>query len=122
MGQDGKDLIDLAKMLDRFDHDLELLREVMDVFAAETPERSGRIAEAARTGDMEQMVRLAHSLKGVCGTMHAEPLRELSYRVEMAARAGDARAVEAMTPGLLAMLDALAGYLATAANGDLPTG
>ncbi|MDQ7831318.1 MAG: Hpt domain-containing protein [Desulfovibrionaceae bacterium] len=120
MVHDDNTLIDLPKMLERFDHDLELFREVMDVFVAETPERSRRIAEAAARGDMEQLVRLAHSLKGVCGTMHAEPLRELSFQVEMAARAGDAQTVAEKAPHLLAMLGDLARHLTTVAARETP--
>jgi HPt (histidine-containing phosphotransfer) domain-containing protein len=120
MVHDGNTLIDLPKMLERFDHDLELFREVMAVFVAETPERSRRIAEAAARGDMEQLVRLVHSLKGVCGTMHAEPLRELSFQVEMAARAGDAKAVAEKAPHLLTMLGDLARHLTTVAARETP--
>lgn len=121
MTHDGEGLIDLAGMMDRFDHDWELLREVMHVFAAETPERMRRFAEASQNGDMEQMVRLAHSLKGVCGTMHAEPLRELSYRVELAARANDIQAVHASLPRLVEMLEALSRYLEAVAAGEMPS-
>jgi len=120
MIHEGKGLIDFAKMLDRFDHDQELIREVMTVFVAETPERARRIEDAAARGDMEGLVRLAHSLKGVCGTIHAEPLRELCYRVEMAARAGEAQVTAELAPQLLAMLGELAETLEKAARGALP--
>jgi HPt (histidine-containing phosphotransfer) domain-containing protein len=120
MSHDEKALIDLSRMMDRFDHDWDLLREVMSVFASEAPERRRRITEALDGGDMEQLVRLAHSLKGVCGTIHAEPLRELSLRVEMAARAGDATEVGEITPHLLAMLGNLADYLETVAASQTP--
>ncbi|QLA20347.1 Hpt domain-containing protein [Desulfolutivibrio sulfoxidireducens] len=107
----ANDLIDLEKTLARFENDRELLREVVFVFIAETPERSRKIARAFAAHDLEQLVRLAHSLKGVCGTMHAEPLREICYRVEMAARAGDAKVVDDLVPRLLATLEALTEYL-----------
>lgn len=120
MTHEGEGLIDFAKMLDRFDHDRELLQEVMAVFVAEAPERARRIEDAAARGDMEGLVRLAHSLKGVCGTMHAEPLRELCYRVEMAARTGEEQVAGELAPQLLAMLGELSGFLEKAASGALP--
>ena len=92
----------------------------MSVFASEAPEREQRITKALGGGDMEQMVRLAHSLKGVCGTIHAEPLRELSLQVELAARAGDVKTVGEITPRLLAMLEDLARYLETVAASETP--
>ncbi len=110
--------IDLEKTLERFENDRELLREVVSVFVEEAPERSQKIARAFAARDMEQLVRLSHSLKGVCGTMHAEPLRELCYQVEMAARAGDAQKVVEGTPVLLAMLSELTDYL----SGELRDG
>lgn len=122
MTHEGKNLINLSRMLERFDHDRELVDEVMAVFVSETPERVRRLADAAKQGDMEQLVRLAHSLKGVCGTMHAEPLRELSYQVEMAARVGEAQVAGDLVPQVLAMLGELSHYLETAAAGDLPSG
>ncbi|MFZ5812310.1 MAG: Hpt domain-containing protein [Thermodesulfobacteriota bacterium] len=104
-------LIDLEKTLEGFEDDRELLREVLSVFVSESPQRRAAIAEAFAVRDMERLAHLAHSLKGVCGTIRAEPLREMSYRVELAARDRDEGVVERNVPALLAMLAELTEYL-----------
>jgi len=108
---DAAGRINLEKLHERFDNDPELIRQVRDVFVRETPERLEKIQRALETGDIEGMVKLAHSLKGVCATMYAEPLREKSLEVEMAARQGDASEVRRAAPELMSMLEDLAAYL-----------
>lgn len=111
-------LIDLEKTLEGFEDDRDLLREVLSVFVGESPQRHAAIAEAFAARDMERLAQLAHSLKGVCGTIRAEPLREMSYRVELAARNRDEGEVERNVPVLLAMLAELTEYL----SGELRDG
>ncbi len=111
-------LIDLEKTLEGFEGDRDLLREVLLVFVGESPQRYAAIAEAFAARDMERLTQLAHSLKGVCGTIRAEPLREMSYQVELAARNRDEGEVERNVPVLLAMLAELTEYL----SGELRDG
>jgi histidine phosphotransfer protein HptB len=105
--------IDLEKLYERFDNDPELIAQVRDVFVQETPARLGKIRRALETGDIEGMVKLAHSLKGVCATMYAQPLREKSLAVEMAARQGDVDAVRRSVPEMMGMLEELSAFLAS---------
>ncbi|NMC50131.1 MAG: Hpt domain-containing protein [Desulfovibrio sp.] len=111
-------LIDLGKTLEGFEDDQELLREVLSVFVSESPQRHAAIADAFAARDVERLAQLAHSLKGVCGTIRAEPLREMSYRVELAARNRDEGEIERDIPVLLAMLAELTEYL----SGELRDG
>ncbi len=111
-------LIDLGKTLEGFEDDRELLREVLSVFVSESPQRHAAILDAFAARDVERLAQLAHSLKGVCGTIRAEPLREMSYRVELAARNRDEGEIERDIPVLLAMLAELTEYL----SGELRDG
>jgi histidine phosphotransfer protein HptB len=81
-------LVDLAKLRVRFDDDEELLEEIFRVFIAEAPDRRGNIRAALDNGDMVRLSGLAHSLKGVAGTMYAEELRQAALALEMAAKVG----------------------------------
>ena len=94
-------LVDLAKLRERFDDDEELLHEIFRVFLAEVPDRSGNIRAALDNGDLVRLTGLAHSLKGVAGTMFAEELRQAAYAVEMAAKAGDGGQAAALVETLL---------------------
>ncbi len=85
----GGRLLDLEKLRLRFDGDDELLGEIFTVFLEEAPERREGILAALATGDLPRLTHLAHSLKGVAGTIFAEPLRQAAYELELAARTGD---------------------------------
>ena len=105
-------LLDLAKLRERFDNDDELLAEIFAVFAREAPGRRSAMEAALAAGDLAKLTGMAHSLKGVAGTMFAEPLRQAAYDLEMAAKAGDAAAVAPMTETLLGLLEATCGHVA----------
>lgn len=104
-------LIDMARLRERFDDDEELLEEIFRVFVAEVPDRTGNIRAALAEGDLPRLSGLAHSLKGVAGTMFAEQLRQAAYAVEMAAKAGDGGAVAPLVEVLLEQLQQVAEEL-----------
>ena len=69
-----------------------------------------RIAEAQAAQDLGALGFVAHSLKGMSGTLHAGALRALATRVETLVRRGDAGAwalCEALEGALAELLDAL---------------
>lgn len=110
-GASNELVVDLDKLRQRFDDDLELLNEIFHVFIAETPGRRADMEQALASGDLSGLSRSAHSLKGVAGTMFAEPLRRAAYALEMAAKAGDAGRAALLTDDLLAVLDTTSGYV-----------
>lgn len=64
----------------------ELVRDLMGVFAENTPERL-RSAEASfAAGDLEATAAALHSLRSASGTVGARRLAELAGRLERAAR------------------------------------
>lgn len=96
--------LDLEKLRARFDDDEALLEEIFRVFLAEAPERRDGLQTAVAAGDMDRLVRLSHSLKGVAGTIVAEELRQAAYAVEMAARAGETAKIGPLVATLLDLL------------------
>ena len=74
------------------------------MFIGEVPERRGNILAALAAGDLERLGRLAHSLKGVAGTMYAEHLRQAATDLEKAAKDGDGAQAAALGAGLLDVL------------------
>jgi HPt (histidine-containing phosphotransfer) domain-containing protein len=104
------DPVDMAKLRQRFDDDAELLAEIFRVFVSEVPGRRANIEAALASGDLAQLMRLAHSLKGVSGTLFAEPLRLGAYDLELAARTEDHEQVERLVAVVLERLDAVAAY------------
>jgi signal transduction histidine kinase/CheY-like chemotaxis protein len=65
-----------------------ILREVVDTFLAETPQRLAKLREALSGGDGEALALFAHSLKGSSGQLGAVRLASLCRELEAAGRAG----------------------------------
>jgi len=103
--------VDLDKLRLRFDNDEELLGEIFQVFISETPDRRVGIEAAWTSGDLPLLTRMAHSLKGVAGTMFAEPLRQSAYDLEMAARAEDRAVAGRLVSQVLDLLDTTAAFV-----------
>jgi histidine phosphotransfer protein HptB len=102
--------VDLAKLRLRFDDDEELLVEIYRVFISEVPGRRASIEAALASGDLTQLTRLAHSLKGVSSTIFAEPLRQVAYELELAARTEDREHLDRLVALALERLDVVAAY------------
>lgn len=103
--------LDFEKLIERMEGDMDLIREIFDIFVSEAPERRAKFEAALSGGDNQGMVMLAHSLKGASGTLHAEPLRQACYDLENAARAADAAKVAALTPPVLDLLEKTAATM-----------
>jgi HPt (histidine-containing phosphotransfer) domain-containing protein len=77
-----------------------LLRELIDSFLENTPERLVRLSVLAGEGSVAGLEAEAHALAGNCGALGLEQLRLLCRQVEKAASVGtvDARALAALGP------------------------
>ncbi|MFH1132555.1 MAG: response regulator [Pseudomonadota bacterium] len=89
-------VFDANEMLERYDGDAGLLKEVMDLFAMNTPTRIQEIDEALSTGDKTVLMRHAHSLKGAASVVGAERLKESAFEMELAAKDGDLKKIVAL--------------------------
>jgi signal transduction histidine kinase/DNA-binding response OmpR family regulator len=74
---------------DRFDGDLDLLREVAHVFLESTPSLLGELRAAATTGDAAAVARIAHRLRGSLANFGAEDAVEAAFRLEKMGLDGD---------------------------------
>jgi HPt (histidine-containing phosphotransfer) domain-containing protein len=67
--------------------DANFLRDLIDVFLADTPERFADLARGIEARDAELLTRAAHSIKGSAGNFGATTLAELALELEKAGRA-----------------------------------
>lgn len=67
----------------------DVLTEVLQMFLQEVPFRVARLRNAWASGDIEEMYRAAHSLKGSAGNIGAERLLGVATRLDAIGRAGD---------------------------------
>jgi two-component system sensor histidine kinase/response regulator len=67
------------------------VERVVRAFLVETTRRLETLSTAANTGDVRQIERAAHALKGIAGTVGANEIHELAVRLEVIGREGRAQ-------------------------------
>ncbi len=81
--------LDRTAILDRLGGDLDLIREIVNLFLDEYSSHLSRIREAFSRRDAEAIQRAAHAFKGMIANFGAQAAVDAAQRVEMAARQGD---------------------------------
>jgi len=82
-------LFDQSEFMASLVYDKGLAKELLEAFLEDGPQRMAGLSEALENGDALQTSKLAHSLKGMCGVVHAESLANMALEVEYAAREGN---------------------------------
>ncbi len=82
-------LFDVQRFLQSLAQDKELARELLAAFMEDSPERSSSLGAALDAGDAEEVSKLAHSLKGMCGVVRTDLLVNLAYNMEKISKSGD---------------------------------
>jgi HPt (histidine-containing phosphotransfer) domain-containing protein len=93
-------LLDEEATLERLKGDAEFLTTLYGVFIDDLPKKLTAIKEAAEKGDMNELQRGAHALKGASATVGASALREAAFSLEVAAKEDNALLTEAIIPKL----------------------
>ena len=86
--------------LERLRGDHELAAEIVGDYLSEIPKEIDALREALATGDAEAGERCAHSVKGVSASVGGERVRDVAFRMERAAAAGDLEMARASLPRL----------------------
>ena len=81
--------IDLAKLESNMEGDPELIREVVEAFQRDYPQREREMAEAMQRTDSPTLARAAHTVKGLLLTLGAVPAADVALRLEILARCGN---------------------------------
>lgn len=84
---------DLPYLYSQYQHDPDM-RELVEQFVAELPDRRAELRSAAQRGDLATALRLSHQLKGASGGYGFGPLGDTAAGVEDALKrlAGSAEA------------------------------
>jgi CheY-like chemotaxis protein/HPt (histidine-containing phosphotransfer) domain-containing protein len=88
------DSIDMVSALTRLGDNKALYRRILLMFHAEHAQDVPAIHAALQSNDLELAQRLAHSLKGLAGTVGADELRAVSKDLEMAIAQGNTKFYE----------------------------
>ena len=94
------DVIDIDTVLARFRGDAKRLRTFLAKIATNQASAAEDIRAALDSGDAEATQRLAHTLKGLAGTIGAEQLQTAAHDVEAALEDGGADAARSQLPAL----------------------
>jgi two-component system, sensor histidine kinase and response regulator len=104
--------LDVSALLASVGGSAKLLREVVDVYLADTPARVAEIRRAADAGDASALADAAHALKGSVGMFLRGGAYETTRRLEMGARSGNMAGVGELCGELEREIAALATGLA----------
>jgi HPt (histidine-containing phosphotransfer) domain-containing protein len=107
--------------LDRTAGDEELLAQIIEIFAAETPALLESIVRLINNGDHEGAFRAAHTLKGSSANLSAKRASTAAHEVELAARGGDLVAARARLTTLQQAVNELLAALSHECTHELQT-
>jgi HPt (histidine-containing phosphotransfer) domain-containing protein len=82
-------VLDVPELLGRCLGQRELAHRVLSRFGQQLADDLQALREAVKSGDAEQLTRLAHRMKGAAANVAAHNLREQAAAVEAAGRTGD---------------------------------
>jgi two-component system sensor histidine kinase/response regulator len=109
---DGSEVIDWTGAFKHFEGDVELLKEIAEMFLEESPIIMGKIEDALRCGDSNALERAAHTVKGSVGNFAAKPAFQAAQRVEQIGRDGNMGEAQEAFRALEAELERLKPALA----------
>ena len=92
--------------------DEELLVEIIDLFLTEGPAQILEMREAFAAGDLARVSRVAHTIKGSLGALHAERARATAQDLELTAKDGSSDAARVLVAKLEQEVEALEPALA----------
>ena len=81
-------LLSIEETLERMSGDRDLLSSLFQLYMDDAPKKLRNLDEYATQGDLYQIERTAHSLKGASATVGATRLCLLAAELEQAAKAG----------------------------------
>jgi two-component system sensor histidine kinase/response regulator len=92
--------LDVSALLESVGGSRKLLREVVDVYLADTPARIAEIRRSAGAGDAPALSEAAHALKGSVGMFLRGGAYDTARRLELAAKSGNLGGVEELCSDL----------------------
>ena len=87
--------------------DKEIVSEIIAIYITEYPDRMTKLEELIKQGNMDQIYKSAHSLKGVTANFFDKESEELARTIEEKGRAGDGSGLQELFVKLKASTDKL---------------
>lgn len=114
------EFVNLPELLDRVEGDEDLLRELLVLFQEDLPGSRDAMQIAIDRGDLGEIERAAHKLKGMLANLSAKSTVLLAAEIEATARAGNTlkipELVSAFEAQITAFSVALDSFMASAST------
>lgn len=85
----SEQVFDKTKALENLGGDMDLLKEIIEIFLDDFPNQMKQIREGILEGDAEAVEHAAHSLKGSVANFAAKRAYDAAYRLEVLGREGN---------------------------------
>ena len=112
------EFLNLPELLDRVENDEDLLRELLALFQEDLPGSREALQTAIDGGDLGEIERAAHRLKGMLANLSAKRAAALAAEIESTARAANAQKIPELMltfdPQIAAFSAALDSFTASA--------
>ncbi len=87
--EDSLGILDPEKFKEQVGFDTELMVEIIDLFLGERQKQEPEMREALMSGEFELLCRVAHTIKGSLGSLHAARAKAHAQELESAAKRKD---------------------------------
>ena len=94
--RDNPMVLDVKDFLARVEDDIELARELAELFTTDASAKIILLREAVAKGDADAIEKLAHSMKGASANLSANKVHDLAWQMERAGAAGTLSGVESL--------------------------
>ncbi|SRR6266851_6399033 len=107
-----------ASILERLDGNQELLTELIQLFSGEAPHLIEAMRNALQQGDMRELERSAHSMKGAASNFSAYGTVSAASKLENDAKNGDSKSAKVSLATLEVAVERLLPELANLCQGS----
>ena len=89
-----KAAFDVGKALEMAGGDVEFLKELVEIYRSDYPDKLSKIRQALKDGDAKTLYETAHSLKGASGNLGLGRVYELALEIERMGKEGRLQGAE----------------------------
>lgn len=93
-------VIDMDRINDAADGDVEFLRELVGVYLEDASEKLNELQQAIERSDAHRLGRTAHQLKGSSANMGAIHVSQIAKEIEMLGKANNIAGAKVLVEGL----------------------
>ena len=83
------EILDRKELLQRIDHDFELLQELIELFLEDCPSQMAETHDSLQAQDSGGVQKAAHTLKGAVGNFCAQAAFDAAFVLEVSGANGD---------------------------------